>query len=98
MYVSIKLCIYISNEKVPWAHREQMKRMKSKVAQLEEQVQEQELALTRLEAERARAIQYLYSQKSSLECFLHSKYTRVLPFKSLLNSRIMTLKNGQEPR
>jgi hypothetical protein len=60
--VCIKLCIYISNEKVPWAHREQMKRMKSKVAQLEEQVQEQELALTRLEAERARAIQYLYSQ------------------------------------
>jgi hypothetical protein len=44
-----------------------MKRMKSKVAQLEEQVQEQELALTRLEAERARACQYLYSQKSSLK-------------------------------
>jgi hypothetical protein len=38
------------------------------VAQLEEQVQNQELALTTLKAERARAIQYLYSQKSCLEC------------------------------
>ena len=56
----------VSNEKVPWAHREQMKRMKNKVAQLEEQVHEQELALTSMEEERARMSQHSEDDASML--------------------------------